>query len=68
MMNTKFIVKLNYVGKRGAEYVNGLTRRQSGQQTSSSGDLMGKFTAEDVVKSIENARCKAQLVSVRVLA
>jgi len=69
MMNTKFIVKLNHIGKRGAEYVQRID--ETPVRTTNKLKLamvMGKFTAEDVIKSIENARCKAQLVSVRVLA
>ena len=69
MMNTKFIVKLNHIGKRGAEYV----QRIDETPVRTTNKLMlamviGKFTAEDVIKSIENARCKAQLVSVKVSA
>jgi len=28
--------------------------------------LMGKFTAEDAIKSLENSRCSPELVSVQV--
>jgi hypothetical protein len=69
MVNTKFIVKLNHVGKRGAEYVQRID--ETPVRTTNKLKLamvMGKFTAEDVIKSIENARCKAQLVSVKVSA
>jgi hypothetical protein len=29
---------------------------------------MGRFTAEDAIKSLENSRCSPELVSVRVSA
>jgi len=29
---------------------------------------MGKFTAEDAIKSLENSRCSPELVSVQVVA
>jgi len=69
MVNTKFIVKLNHIGKRGAEYV--LRIGETPVRTTNKLKLamvMGKFTAEDVIKSIDNARCKAELVSVKVSA
>jgi hypothetical protein len=69
MVNTKFIVKLNHAGKRGAEYVQRID--ETPVRTTNKLKLamvMGKFTAEDVIKSIENARCKAELVSVKVSA
>jgi hypothetical protein len=69
MVNTKFIVKLTHIGKRGTEYVQRID--ETPVRTTNKLKLamvMGKFTAEDVIKSIENARCKAQLVSVKVSA
>jgi hypothetical protein len=67
MMNTKFVVKLNRLGSRAVEYVQRIDETPVRTTTKLKLALvMGKFTAEDVVKSIENARCKAQLVSVQV--
>jgi hypothetical protein len=69
MTNTKFVVKLNRTGKRSAEYVQRID--QIPLRTTSNLKLalaMGRFTAEDVVKSMENSRCKPELVSVQVLA
>lgn len=69
LMNTKFIVKLNHVGKRAAEYVQQIDETPVRTTTKVKLALaMGKFTAEDVVKSLEHASCKAQLISVRVVA
>jgi hypothetical protein len=69
MMHTKFIVKLNRLGKSAAEYV--LRTDHIPLRTTTNRKLalvMGKFTAEDVAKSVETARCKAELVSVEVTA
>ena len=69
MVNTKFIVKLNRLGKRTVEYVQRTDRIPL--RTTTNRDLalvMGKFTAEDGAKSMESARCKAELISVEVAA
>ena len=69
MMNTKFVVKLNYVGKRAAEYVKRIDHTPL--QTTTDRKLalvMGKFTAEDVVKSMTNLRCSPELLSVKIPA
>lgn len=69
MMNTKFIVKLNRLGKRTAEYVQRTDRIPLRTTTNRELALvMGKFTAEDVAKSVQSARCKAEIVSVEVAA
>jgi hypothetical protein len=66
MKNTKFLVKL-IRGTRAAEYVERID--QSPVQTTLKRNLalaMGKFTAEDVVKSLGNSRCIPELVPVQV--
>jgi hypothetical protein len=69
MMNTKFVVKLNRLGSRAAEYVQRIDEAPVRTTTKLKLALaMGKFTAEDVAKTMENARCKPELVSVRVTA
>jgi flagellar motor switch protein FliG len=69
MMNTKFVVKLNRLGRRAVEYVQRIDETPFRTTTNRKLALaMGKFTAEDIVKSVENARCKAELVSVQVTA
>jgi hypothetical protein len=68
-MNTKFVVKVNRVGKRAAEYVQRIDQIPLRMTTNLKlAMVMGKFTAEDVVKSIENPRCRPELISVQVIA
>jgi hypothetical protein len=65
MKNTKFLVKL-IRGTRTAEYVQRID--QSAVQTTLKRNLalvMGRFTAEDVVKSLGNSRCTPELVPVQ---
>ena len=69
MMNTKFVVKVNRAGKRAAEYVQRIDAIPLRTTTNLKLALvMGKFTAEDVIKSIANPRCKPELISVQVIA
>jgi hypothetical protein len=69
MKNTKFVVKVNRVGTRTAEYVQRIDLTPI--QTTTNRKLaliMGRFTAEDAVKSIQTSRCTPELVSVHVHA
>lgn len=69
MKQTKFIVKVNRVGTRPPEYVQRIDRTPI--QTTTSRNLalvMGKFTAQDAVKSIQNSRCSPEIVPVQVHA
>jgi hypothetical protein len=69
MKNTKFLVKVNRGGTRAAEYVQRIDRTPI--QTTTDRKLalvMGRFTAEDAVKSIQNSRCNPELISVQVSA
>jgi hypothetical protein len=69
MQNTKFVVKVNRRGARAPEYVLRIDRTPVQITTNPKlALLMGKFTAEDAVKSIQNSRCSPELVSVRVSA
>jgi hypothetical protein len=64
MKNTKFVVKVNRGGIRAPEYVQRIDRAPI--QTTTNRKLalaMGRFTAEDVVKSIQNSRCSPELVT-----
>jgi hypothetical protein len=66
---TKFVVKVNLGGTRPAEYVQRIDRTPI--QTTTSRKLalvMGKFTAEGAVKSIQNSRCSPEIVPVQVNA
>ena len=67
MKNTKFVVQVNRGGTRAIEYVARIDRTPV--QTTLKRNLamlMGKLTAEDVVKSLENSRCTTELVRVQV--
>jgi hypothetical protein len=64
---TKFIVKVSRGGTRAPEYVDGIDRTPVQMTTHRKRALvMGKFTAEDAVKSIQNSRCIPELVPVQV--
>jgi hypothetical protein len=61
----KFLVKVNRGGVRLPEYVQQLDRIPIRMTTNRKlALLMGKFTAEDAAKSIQNSRCSPELVSV----
>jgi hypothetical protein len=67
MTNTKFVVKVNRGGTHVPEFVCRIDRTPI--RTTPDRKLalvMGRFTAEDVVKSIQNSRCSPELVSVQV--
>ena len=67
MQNTMFVVKVNRRGTRAPEYVRRIDRTPV--QTTTNPELallMGKFTAEDAVKSIQNSRCSPELIPVQV--
>jgi len=67
MKLTKFVVKLNRAGTRVAEYVQRIDRTPIQTTTNRKlALLMGRFTAEDAVKSVQNSRCIPELVSVQV--
>jgi len=69
MTNVKFVVKVQRGGNRGLEYIQRLDRLPV-QMTSDRklALIMGRLTAEDAVKTVQTARCSAELVSVRVSA
>jgi hypothetical protein len=69
MKNTKFVVKVNRGSTRATEYVQRIDSTPI-QMTSKRqlALVMGRFTAEDAVKSLQNSRCSPQLVSVQVSA
>jgi hypothetical protein len=67
MKNIKFLVKLNHGGTRAPQYVQSIDRAPI--QTTTNRKLalaMGRFTAEDAAKSIQNSRCSPELVPVEV--
>jgi hypothetical protein len=69
MKNIKFVVKVNRGGAHAPQYVLRVDRLPI--QTTTNRKLalvMGRFTAEDAVKSMQNSHCNPELVSVRVTA
>jgi hypothetical protein len=68
-MNTKFVVKVNRGSTRATEYVQrvDLTPIQMTPNCKLA-LLMGRFTAEDAVKSLQSSRCSTELISVQVLS
>jgi hypothetical protein len=69
MKNTKFVVRVNRGGIYKPEYVQRIDRTPIEMTLDRKLALvMGKFTAEDAMKSIQNSRCSPELVSVRINA
>ena len=69
MQSTKFVVKVNRGSTRATEYVERIDRVPIQMTTNRKLALvMGKFTAEDAVESIQNSRCSPELVSVQITA
>jgi hypothetical protein len=67
MTNTKFIVKVDLGGTRAPQYVQRIDRNPIRTTTDRKLALvMGKFAAEDAVKSLQNSRRIPELVSVQV--
>jgi hypothetical protein len=67
MKNTKVVVKVNRGVTRALEYVQRIDRAPIQMTTNRKQALMmGKLTAEDAVRSIQNSRCCPELVPVQV--
>ena len=67
MKNIKFVVKVNHGDIRAAEYVQRIDRIPVQMTTNRKlALLMGRFTAEDTAKSIQNSRRTPELLSVQV--
>jgi hypothetical protein len=69
MRNTMFVVKVTRGWTLKPAYIQRIDRTPI-QMTSDRklALVMGRFTAEDAVKSIENSLCSPELVSVQVSA
>ncbi len=66
MTNIKFVVRVN-PGSAAPAYLQRIDRTPVQMTTNRKLALMmGKFTAEDAVKSIQNSRCSPELVPVQV--
>ena len=69
MKNIKFVVKVNRGGTRAPEYVQRVDSTPVQMTTNRKLALvMGRFTAEDTIKSIQNSRCNPELVYVQISA
>jgi hypothetical protein len=69
MKNTKFVVKLNRGGTHAPEFVQRIDRTPIQMTTNRKLALvMGKYTAEDAIKSLQNSRRFPELLSVQVSA
>jgi hypothetical protein len=69
MTSTKFVVKLNRLGSRAAVYVQRIDQIHLRTTTDRKLALaMGKFTAEDVIKSLGTPGYRPELISVQVVA
>ena len=65
MKNIKFVVKVNGRGTRAPSYVQRVDPTPIHMTTNRKlALLMGRFTAEDAVKSIHNSQCSPELVPV----
>jgi hypothetical protein len=65
MKNTKFVVRMNRRGAVTTQYMQRvvLTPLQMTPERKLA-LVMGRFTAEDAVKSFQNSRCTRELISV----
>ena len=69
MKTIKFVVKVKRSGFRAPEYVQRIDRTPVQMTTNRKQALvMGRLTAEDVVKSIQTLRCMPELASVKISA
>ena len=67
MKNIKFVVKVNRSGTRAPSYVQRVDPTPIQMTTDRKlALLMGRFTAEDAVKSLQNSRRSPELESVQV--
>jgi len=69
MKNIKFVVKVDRGGARAPAYVQRVDSTPIHMTTNRKlALLMGKYTAEDAVKCLQNSRCIPKLESVQVNA
>jgi hypothetical protein len=67
MQNIKFVVKVKRGGSRAPEYVQRVDPAPIHMTTNRKlALLMGKYTAEDAIKSLQNSQCIPELESVQV--
>ena len=69
MKTIKFVVKVNRGGTRAPEYVQRIDPTPIQMTTNRQLALiMGKFTAEDAVKSLQTSRCIPELEPVHLIS
>jgi hypothetical protein len=69
MKNIKFVVKVNRGGTRAPQYVQRVDATPIHMTTNRKlAQLMGRFTAEDAVKSLQTSQCSPELESVQIRA
>ena len=69
MKNIKFVVKVNRGGARAPQYVQRVDSTPMHMTTDRKLALvMGRFTAEDAIQSLQNSRCTPELEPVQVSA
>ena len=69
MKSIKFVVKVNRGGTRAPTYVQRVDPTPIHMTTNRKlALLMGRFTAEDAIKSLQNSHCIPELESVQVSA
>jgi hypothetical protein len=69
MTNIKFVVRVNHGGTRAPAYVQQVNRTPLQMTTNRKLALiMGRLTAEDTAKSLQNSRCTPELLPVEVRA
>ena len=67
MKSIKFVVKVNRGGARAPQYVQRVDSTPIHMTTNRKlAQLMGRFTAEDAIKSLQNSSCIPELESVLV--
>jgi hypothetical protein len=67
MKNIKFVVKVNRGGTRATQYVQRVDPAPIHMTTNRKLALvMGRFTAEDAIQSLQNSKCTPELESVQV--
>jgi hypothetical protein len=65
MAHIKFVVRVNHGGNRAPAYVQHIDRSPMQMTTNLGLALrMGKLTAEDAAKSLQNSRCIPELLAV----
>lgn len=66
MKNIKFVVKVNRGGTRATQYVQRVDPALLMTTNRKLALVMGRFTAEDAIQSLQNSRCTPELESVQV--